>query len=367
MKPWYEAAVNNLVETLNDNLKASGLEFLEDFVLENRDKYFEDLEFENVDQFVSSEFDSFQQWLKDNCQENVVVGKNGKWYSINSNVKTSTKIQNDFNLTSEEAKLLELEALGLHASKVEEFKKLYQKLAATNFHELKYKCASRLAKCAELSREVQESELIQFWENASDVARDASLIKESCECKSRAAYHYVRLSNHEVAAELYEDAFKIVENHTFENKMQLLKNARLQYQLFGDHDSASRVFTQEKKLEYNEAKRVKKFALFLYRISSGYGESPKLVLLNCLIILVSSTLIAYFLDITVKKGADNLGGFEQLSQSAYYSVVTFTTLGYGDHYPTTHLGYLYASIIAILGLVYSSLFMVTVVRKYSRP
>ena len=192
MKEWYEVARKQLVDILNENVKVSGLEFLEDFVLENRDDYFEDLEFDDVDKFVSDEFDPFQNWLEESSQDSVRVGKNGKWYSINSNEKTSTKLKDSFNLTNEEVRLLELEALGLHSGKVNEFKALYQKLVATNFHELKYKCAFRLAKCAELNRGIHEDELIQFWENASDAAKAASLITESCDCKSRAAYHYVR-------------------------------------------------------------------------------------------------------------------------------------------------------------------------------
>ncbi|MDC9512480.1 potassium channel family protein [Pseudoalteromonas sp. CST5] len=366
MKEWYEVARKQLVDILNENVKVSGLEFLEDFVLENRDDYFEDLEFDDVDKFVSDEFDPFQNWLEESSQDSVRVGKNGKWYSINSNEKTSTKLKDSFNLTNEEVRLLELEALGLHSGKVNEFKALYQKLVATNFHELKYKCAFRLAKCAELNRGIHEDELIQFWENASDAAKAASLITESCDCKSRAAYHYVRLSNHQAAAMLYEEAFQIVDEHSYGSKMQLLKNARLQYQLFGDHESASKVFKKEKNLEYQEATKSSKIALFLYRMSSNYGESPRRVLWNCLLILILSTFFAFALDITVNKNEGALSFWEQLSRSAYYSVVTFTTLGYGDFYPKTELGHFFASLIALLGLIYSSLFMVTVVRKYSR-
>jgi hypothetical protein len=366
MKDWYEVALKKLIATLNSEKRVNGLEFLEDFVLEYREDFFEGIEFDEVDHFVSEEFDLFQSWLIEEQGPYISVGKNGKWYSSGSKKKSASKLRDSFNLSSEDIALLELEALGLHAGKVTEFKTLYQKLASTNFHELKFKCAYRLAKCAELSREVPENELIQFWLNASDVAKDASLIKEACDCKSKAAYHYVRISNHEEAAKIYEDAFIIVKDEKFDNKMQLLKNARIQYQLFGNHDSASRIFSEEKKLEFSEASKSKKVALFLYRISSNYGESPKRVLFNCLIILVISTLIAFGMDITVKE-KEILSSWSYLARSAYYSVVTFTTLGYGDFYPRTHWGQLFASAVALLGLVYSSLFMVAVVRKYSRP
>lgn len=363
MKPWYEIALEELKAGLKSVTRVSGLEFLEDFVLENREEYFEDLEFEDVDDFVSEEFDPFQEWLKVEQSKHIKVGRNGKWYSNTAKIRSSTQIEGSFNLTTDEVKLLELEALGLDAGRLPEFIALYNKLASTNFHELKFKCAYRLAKCGELSRDILENELIGFWVNASVAAIKANLIKEACECKSKAAYHHLRTSNHEEAAKLYEEAFSIVEHTEFNNKMQLLKNARIQYQLFGNHDEASRVFSKEKELEYKEASRSKKLALLLYKMSSNYGESPKRVLWNCFIILIISTFVVYGLGIAVSE--ESTRDFSFLN-SAYFSVVTFTTLGFGDFYPHTHWGQLCVSIIALLGLIYSSLFMVTVVRKYSR-
>jgi len=365
MNQWYLVALEQLKNKLNSVKVVNGLEFLEDFVLENRDAFFENLEFDEVDHFVSEEFNSFEKWLSVDQSQYVNVGKNAKWYSISTKKKITPQLKINFNLTTDEKMLLGLEALGLHAGKVQEFKTLYQKLAATNFHELKFKCAIRLAKCAELSRDVHEIELIEFWLNASDAAIKTNLLLEACDCKSKAAYHYLRTSNHEEAAKTYEGAFNIVASVEFDNKKQLLKNARIQYQLFGDHESASRVFSQEKTLEYSKASHIQKVALWLYRFTSSYGESPKRVLWNCAGVLLVSTLLAFGLQIAV--GKDDIPfTWSALANSAYYSVVTFTTLGYGDFSPKTHWGQLFASVLAIIGLIYTSLFMVAVVRKYSR-
>lgn len=365
MKLWYDQAYLDLKTELKTNKKVNGLEFLEDFVLDNRDTFFEGLEFDEVDHFVSEEFDSYQKWLLKEKSGIINIGKNGKWYSNSNEKKLSIQPEVSFDLTADEANLLDLKALGLHAGKVQEFKALSQKLASTNFHELKFKCAIRLAKCAELNKDIPENELIAFWSNASDAAISANLLADACECKSKASYHYLRISNHEEAAKSYEQAFNIVENTEFNNKMQLLKNSRIQYQLFGDHESASRIFSKEKKLEYSEASTKKKIALTLYRLSSNYGESPKRVLGNCFLVLLFSTLLSFCLEIAVVKDEVSYS-WSSLANSAYYSVVTFTTLGYGDFSPTTHWGQLFASILAILGLVYTSLFMVAVVKKYSR-
>lgn len=371
MVNWYEGALDKLKVLLIADKRVNGLEFLEDFVLESREQYFENIELYDIDHFVSEEFEPFQKWLEDSQKQHVHVGKNGKWYSSSVKKKSSTPIKSSFNLSGEEIKLLELEALGLHAGKMKEFLALSHKLESTNFHDLKFKCAFRLAKCAELNREVHENELIKYWLNAANEAINANAIVDACECKSKAAYHHLRVSNHEEAAKVYEEAFHIVKNTEFKNKMQLLKSARIQYQLFGDNDSASNIFAKEKKLELEEASRFKKIALWLYWLSSDYGESPVIVLVNCLIILLISTMIAYGMNITVSNVAEieslpEVSKWSYLANSAYYSVITFTTLGYGDFYPKTHLGQLFAGILAMLGLIYSSLFMVTVVRKYSR-
>lgn len=72
-------------------------------------------------------------------------------------------------------------------------------------------------------------------------------------------------------------------------------------------------------------------------------------LLTCLIIF--SILIYY---------AEHHSGqrtFNSIPSSFWWSVVTFTSVGYGDCYPTTTIGKMIASIAAILGLCFNSLFI----------
>ncbi len=365
MKSWYKYAFTELKDNLEHSARINGLEFLEDFVLKYRDDYFESIEFDDVDKFVSEEFDAFQSWLKDKNSHDVTVGQNGKWYSSSVKVKKASQLKVGFNLSEQEEKLLKPEALWLHGDKVAEYRALYNKLAATNYHDRKFRCAYRLAKCAELNREVLESELVQYWLNASDSAVRASMLQEASECKCQAAYHCSRIANHAEAAKLYEEAYELVKASPVEGKMQLLKNSRIQYQLFGDHEAASKIFSKEKELEYKESSNSKKIALFLFFISSNYGESPRRVILNSFVVLCISTLLAYGMGITALED-NGSNSFSELARSAYFSVVTFTTLGYGDFYPKSLCGQLFSSILAIVGLIYTSVFMVTVVRKYAR-
>ncbi|EMB9235430.1 two pore domain potassium channel family protein [Vibrio alginolyticus] len=382
MRPWYNAALESLRQSLKENKKIRGLEFLEEFVDNHREQFFENLELSELDEFASEEFDAFQSWLKesDGGRSSVVVGKNGRWSTIDGVQKESPQkeLEIAFQLTKQEQELLDEKALSLHASKVEEFRKLYSKLSATKYQDMIYTCALRLAKCAELSREISEKELIDFWHIAAKEAIKNERPIDACECKYREAYHYQRISDHEKAAECYELAYDLVEEANYDKKSQCLKNARLQYQQYDDQISAEKVFHREKQLEYKEADKVHKLALGLYKVSSNYGESPKKVLKNCFYILLISTIITMMLGITATSEIKNMDLssyglidlvfclFTYFVDSAYFSVVTFTTLGYGDYSPESSIGKIFSSLLALLGLVYTSLFMVTVVRKYSR-
>lgn len=173
MKEWYTSAFNELVSTLSDQKRVNGLEFLEDFVLNYREMYFENIELYDVDTFVSDEFSKFQTWLSNEKNDEVRVGRNGKWYSPTEQhnvTQNQAQPATDFTLSEKEKTLLSQDALGLSGEKTKEFKTLYQKLASTNHHDIKYKCAHKLAKCAELNREVHENELVEYWLNASDAA-----------------------------------------------------------------------------------------------------------------------------------------------------------------------------------------------------
>jgi hypothetical protein len=89
------------------------------------------------------------------------------------------------------------------------------------------------------------------------------------------------------------------------------------------------------------------------RICFGYGERPLRVLLVAGMLIFSYAL-AYAL-----LGAVSEAGF---NSSFYFSIVTFTTLGYGDVLPKPPFRLLAAS-EAVLGLVFSGLFLFTLARR----
>lgn len=104
----------------------------------------------------------------------------------------------------------------------------------------------------------------------------------------------------------------------------------------------------------------------------GYGEEPHRVVLVSLFIIFSCALIYLFTGLSFSGEIHQLridNGWEQnlryFADCIYYSVVTFTTLGYGDFTPVG-LSRLIAAIEAFAGSFTMALFVVVFVKKMTR-
>ncbi len=104
----------------------------------------------------------------------------------------------------------------------------------------------------------------------------------------------------------------------------------------------------------------------------GYGEEPYRVVLFSLFLIVAFAFVYSFLGITdgEKLYATQLSSsprefLENLSNALYFSVVTFTTVGYGDLTPVG-ITRLFAAIEAFLGSFTLALFVVVFVKKMTR-
>jgi len=99
-----------------------------------------------------------------------------------------------------------------------------------------------------------------------------------------------------------------------------------------------------------------------WNILYGYGEKPFWILAWCAGLLLFSSVIY-----RISKGVLKIVGVRTVSvedywNSLYFSVVTFTTLGYGDFRPIGKVKIL-ASIEAILGIFFVALLIITFARK----
>ncbi|MDF2700196.1 MAG: hypothetical protein K0Q49_1752 [Haloplasmataceae bacterium] len=89
----------------------------------------------------------------------------------------------------------------------------------------------------------------------------------------------------------------------------------------------------------------------------GFGEKPLRIIFNALLIILLFSLIYFFTNMVNIKG--------NFINSIYFSVITFTTLGYGDITPQTSLGQIFVSIEALLG-AFTIGFVIAAYTKKSR-
>lgn len=96
--------------------------------------------------------------------------------------------------------------------------------------------------------------------------------------------------------------------------------------------------------------------ILVYTLKASVGE---LVLLSCFMtvgILIFSSLI-YF--------ADERSNFESIPHAFWWALITMTTVGYGDMYPTTTLGKLVGSLCAMSGLLMIGFSVPTLVNNFT--
>ncbi len=163
------------------------------------------------------------------------------------------------------------------------------------------------------------------------------------------------------------------------------RQLKLNYQESGDYQTAGEFFVRE--MECKRAQMVKdgepllqRFWQALMYLSCGYGEWPGRIAKWAL------ALVAFFALVHGMAGIEGSGktpgvgpllewptswagawdGLSRWGTAFYFSVVTFTSLGYGDFSPANGWGRLAAGLEAALGIVIMSLFLICVVRKYSR-
>ena len=132
-----------------------------------------------------------------------------------------------------------------------------------------------------------------------------------------------------------------------------LKNT---YRRMGNSDAASYYYELEMDCKRKLATGTQKMWLTLLWLICGYGERPMRTFISFLVIIFAYAGIYYVDNETTKDG--DLGFLESL----YFSVVTFTSLGYGDISPLG-ISRFFAASEALLGVFMISLFVVVFTRK----
>jgi len=109
----------------------------------------------------------------------------------------------------------------------------------------------------------------------------------------------------------------------------------------GDYNKAGEFYIHEMRMK-NSRYRLQnglaaKWELFwnsFFNISCGYGERPKRLILNAVLIILLFAGLFHAFDGVGKSNDADFDNYEPSAREClYFSVVTFTTLGYGDYSP----------------------------------
>ena len=110
------------------------------------------------------------------------------------------------------------------------------------------------------------------------------------------------------------------------------------------------------------------FDWFLYKWLTGYGVRLRQVFANGAIIILLFALIWWWAgssDCVLDSSNQPVANNWSFGQALYFSLITFTTIGYGDLHPANWARYL-AGIEGLLGVISVSLFVVLYSRKVIR-
>ncbi len=142
----------------------------------------------------------------------------------------------------------------------------------------------------------------------------------------------------------------------------VLKN---NFHTIGRYDDESWAFKKEKEMErksYFHGRPLKWLGSMFWNLLYGYGEKPFWIFGWCGFLLLFSSFIYWLSKGVFQVMGNRLVLVGDYWNNLYFSVVTFTTLGYGDFRPIGKIRVL-ASFEAFLGIFLIALFIFTFARK----
>jgi len=189
-----------------------------------------------------------------------------------------------------------------------------------------------------------------------------------------------------------EKEIKILEhknNLDYDKLVEIYRRLRQSCQRYGDHFNAGEFFYQEMDCKRNQMKGIQKFIWIIIKGACGYGERPIRVIRTSAIIIIFFTFLYFYSGIRyMEKGTgtliDHQFNFNSLKifisefdylifpiikdffWCFYTSIITFTTLGYGDVYPVGFWSRLSASIESLIGIIMTATLIFVLSRKILR-
>ncbi len=385
---FFEHVLRLLIRKIQEHGSYNAFEALRDYIGENVIEDLADATEEEIESYIYNAFEPFEKFIKEIAEPGFIYDENMDCTMRRSRIKidqtkaknkakteldTSILSQKFSTLTSPEALILEEMSLRLEMN--EEYIQSFQGFGTLYMY---------------------------YSEKAQNKQKSLGMLKKKAICaklseRADSYKYYILLGDnlsgsfkHKEAAKAYEESFLELIKQTnetvtnIESKvLNVLRMSRGQYSAAGDNKNASRLFVLENE---EERKRTKSKGKLFYKCVSNYGESPGLVIFWCLVVIFSWSGMYYVSDIKMPSKTTYICNFLPDSSTSsvcneqrpiekskehpltyvYFSAVTFTTLGYGDYSPLEGTSRLLASLQALLGIILTSLFIVTFVRKYSR-
>ncbi|MFA0569498.1 ion channel [Vibrio gallaecicus] len=156
----------------------------------------------------------------------------------------------------------------------------------------------------------------------------------------------------------------------YQEAEEVCRNIRKQCEKQGLFETAGMFFTKEMRFRRYQLPRYSfhRFISKLVDYFCGYGESPLRVVLFSIVLIITCAVAYFFLDTTITSNTDTSAPYFLLLEffnALYFSVVTFTTLGYGDISPVGIARFI-AAVEAFMGSFIMALFVVVFVKKMTR-
>ncbi|AMJ85184.1 MULTISPECIES: potassium channel family protein [Alteromonas] len=364
-----------------NNAEINGFEVLFDYLKDYPPEYLEDDDSdffrEEIDRLAQDQIDELVYTLKDSENDWLEI-KGEKWrIKDNESNQGETKTKLYSKLTAKEAALLDKKSGDVDSEERTALVNLYNnKVNSLGSVEEKYHVA-KLIVDKFIYTEDGKKEYHQFLITAGETGSEKK-DKDSYKYYEHLAKFYRQKYEHELSAQWYKDAANTANicNEKEETILKLTRNERLQFEQAGREEEAAEAYIRENDLIAKvDGRRRTRFIYSSLKHVSDYFQNPKKVACVAILFILVSSFIFSISGITPSGGtvqswrAGKFFSVETITEfgdALYFSVVTFTTLGYGDYTPSNIISRIVTIFLSIGGLLLASLFLVTLVKRYGR-
>ncbi|MBF0491818.1 MAG: hypothetical protein HQM15_03465 [Deltaproteobacteria bacterium] len=171
------------------------------------------------------------------------------------------------------------------------------------------------------------------------------------------------------------NAIQSAQKEDFQKAEEVCRKIKKCYENSGNYEISSDFYYGEMECKRKATPRAAQSGLQFMRLACGYGEKPiRVILTSWIVILLCAFLFLYGGVKTPDRiiNQDFLSGFHNLKalsvdffNCVYFSVVSFTTLGYGDYHPIGWSRIVGAS-EGFMGAFFMSMYVLTIGRKLNR-